>query len=893
LAELIGTQFGNYKILNKLGEGGMATVYRAQQTNLGREVAIKVMSLNIAAMPDFVRRFEQEAKLVAGLDHPHILKVFDYGHHDNLIYLVMEIKKGGALDRLMRQSRLTLEQIADLLDQLAPALDYAHQKGIIHRDLKPQNILLSEDHKNAFLTDFGIAKLLGQPTSYTQTGVAMGTPAYMAPEQWAGRTVDARTDIYALGIMVYEMLVGRVPFTGETPLAVMYGHVQEPLPSLRTARADIPPAVEHVIAKAAAKEPDQRFQSVGEFTAAFRAALTGHAPSLPDGPRTAPNLTAPSKQGRNWILFIVAGVIALLIIGGGLWLLLPLFSKTDATPTAVVVVATSLDPTRTSTATNTVTASATNTALPSSTPTVTPSFTVLPTHIPLPTATNSPTATLSPTPNLSVVGGPIPYDDFQNSQYNGVYNPNLWSPDGASFSIAQQTGTLVISNAIAQTNQKLNLDLSVPGRRSATQMRYFSAKIKAGDDHNGGYTATGLTIISDSLNGHTWWTLCVIEDWGTSKPVDLACSVNNNATPNNAPTTECLRVASSNIPRNTWHTAQIELDPATIAVTFTVDGRKLLTCPTQFATYLTQLDFQPSLESFRAASSSQTSYFSDVQITAIPALPYGVVSAPTGSLAGATATYTLSGKMLVLGYTPDSQTYQESAQACRQPCSVVVLKSLDDLPDEWLIYTYHVASSTMNLGTVCRTKAQLKALKVIKMIANDWTNCPTFTPTVPAATGPNLVQDPGFEAQMNGSGWIWDGHSPIQMEPGHSGKQAVCSIANGAKGLLFIGMAQEIDVSKIIPGKTYVFSSFLKWENAGQVHLAVRYKVPGSTDYTYRQVTTPTNDPSNGWYLMGGTFTIPDGITDLQIVIWHGTFDGQTPAVGTKLCIDDVVFAMQ
>ncbi len=182
MADLIGQRIGQHEIVALLGEGGMAAVYRARQPSMGRDVAVKVIESKLARNPEFVKRFEREARTVAALSHPFILKVFDYGQQGDLVYLVMELLNGGSLAELIRHEPLSPAKASQLLEQIASALDYAHQKGIIHRDMKPQNVLLDESG-NAHLTDFGIVKLLSETTALTQSGLAMGTPTYMAPEQ--------------------------------------------------------------------------------------------------------------------------------------------------------------------------------------------------------------------------------------------------------------------------------------------------------------------------------------------------------------------------------------------------------------------------------------------------------------------------------------------------------------------------------------------------------------------------------------------------------------------------------------------------------------------------------------------------------------------------------------
>jgi WD40 repeat protein len=278
MAGLIGRQLGQYTILATLGSGGMATVYRAQQTSIRRDVAVKVIETKLTDNPEFIRRFEREAQTVAALDHPHILKVFDFGSQDDLLYLVMELKTGGSLAaRLKANGKLNAEEVARYLDQIGAALDHAHGRGVIHRDLKPQNVLLDQSN-NAILSDFGIARIAGDMTRMTGSGMAMGTPAYMAPEQWYGRDVDARTDVYALTVMTYELLTGALPFTGDTPPALMYQHLNEQPPPIRRLRPDLPQSVEKVLIKGMAKRPEARFQSASEFASAFREALSGKTP---------------------------------------------------------------------------------------------------------------------------------------------------------------------------------------------------------------------------------------------------------------------------------------------------------------------------------------------------------------------------------------------------------------------------------------------------------------------------------------------------------------------------------------------------------------------------------------------------------------------------------------
>ena len=268
-----GQMLGPYRILHQIGQGGMATVYKAYHATMDRYVAVKVLPRQLAENPEFSGRFEQEARIIANLEHARILPVHDYGESNGIAYLVMRYLDAGTLKDRMKTGPLPLNEIDRLFSQLADALDYAHSRGVIHRDLKPSNALM-DARGDLFLSDFGIAKLLESSAQFTGTGAMVGTPAYMSPEQAQGQKVDQRTDIYALGIILYEMVTGRVPYEAETPLAVILKHLNEPLPLPTTLKPDLAPSIERVLLKALAKNPEDRFATIAEFVGAWRAALT-------------------------------------------------------------------------------------------------------------------------------------------------------------------------------------------------------------------------------------------------------------------------------------------------------------------------------------------------------------------------------------------------------------------------------------------------------------------------------------------------------------------------------------------------------------------------------------------------------------------------------------------
>jgi serine/threonine protein kinase len=271
--DLTGKQLGQYQIVAPLGEGGMAAVYKAYQLGkMNRYVALKILPQQLAKSPQFVKRFDQEANVLAKLQHPRILPVFDFGESEGYAYLAMPFIESGTLADLLHGEPLPLPQIRSLIVQVAEALDYAHSRGLVHRDVKPSNVLVDE-RGNCLLSDFGIAKILEGTEQFTATGGIIGTPAYMSPEQGRGETLDGRSDIYSLGVMLFEMATGRVPYNAETPLAVIIKHMQDPLPPPRSINPSLPEAVEHVIFKALAKHGEDRYRTADEMARALLAAI--------------------------------------------------------------------------------------------------------------------------------------------------------------------------------------------------------------------------------------------------------------------------------------------------------------------------------------------------------------------------------------------------------------------------------------------------------------------------------------------------------------------------------------------------------------------------------------------------------------------------------------------
>ncbi len=409
---LIDQTLDGYRIIEQIGLGGMATVFKAYQSSMDRYVALKIISTHLAQDSTFVQRFQQEARVIAKLEHAHILPVYDHGEDEGYLYLVMRFAEGGTLMDRLKQGPLSLDQSRQVVLQAGPALEYAHRMGVIHRDFKPSNVLI-DSQGDCYLADFGIAKMVEGPVGLTGSG-AIGTPHYMAPEQGQALEVDHRADIYAMGIVIYQMVTGQVPFQADTPFAVVMKHLTEAPPSPRIIKPELPEAVEWVIYNALAKKPAERYQSMGELVAAFDQAVRGSpteaptAASLPlavstpaavqdartllsaDTPTPAPVPVWRRWLGRQspWWLVAAASMLLLLVLAWGMFSQLPDgmgISGQQAPPdenTLSTQVAATLYAGQTAQARN-----------------FTPTPTTTASHTPSPSATSSPT--LSPTPTAS------------------------------------------------------------------------------------------------------------------------------------------------------------------------------------------------------------------------------------------------------------------------------------------------------------------------------------------------------------------------------------------------------------------------------------------------------------------------------------------------------------
>ena len=339
-----GETVGPYRIIEQLGSGGMATVFKGYHPALDRYVAIKVLHQAIKQDEQFSERFKREARIVANLEHPHIIPIYDFNQYDNDSYLAMRFVEGDTLKTQIGDRLLSPQEILDLMRPVCQAVAYAHKQGVLHRDLKPSNIMVSSEGQ-VFVTDFGLARMVQDGETTLSQDMMIGTPQYISPEQvqpQEGRDLDERADIYSLGVILFEMLTGRVPFTADTPFATAFDHIYAPLPLPSTINPDIDQAVERLLLKALAKEPDERFAHVEEMLEALEYTVGQQIQdqdkaTLALGTDTSLKGTALAQPARRtpWWIWAGGGVLALCVVVGLLAGLVAL-RRANRPPTAPV-----------------------------------------------------------------------------------------------------------------------------------------------------------------------------------------------------------------------------------------------------------------------------------------------------------------------------------------------------------------------------------------------------------------------------------------------------------------------------------------------------------------------------------------------------------------------------
>jgi tRNA A-37 threonylcarbamoyl transferase component Bud32 len=312
-----GQTIGGYEVAEKIGQGGMATVYRAYQTQLERWVAIKIMHTTGTSDKEFLDRFRREARAIAALRHPNILTIYDYGEEQGIAYIVMEYVAGGTLKEKLAKQPMGWPDVATLMIPVGRALAYAHSEGIVHRDVKPANILLARPDWPV-LADFGLIKMVGHQQGITRPGVTIGTPAYFSPEQAAGEDVDHRSDVYSFAIVLYQLLTGRLPFEGDSPIELLLQRVRELPPPPRRLNPQLTPQLETIILRALARHPEARYASMDALVndLSRQPGASGRAAAA------SAQVAAPAATARLGALSPITGP-RLVVAGTGTTLLLP------------------------------------------------------------------------------------------------------------------------------------------------------------------------------------------------------------------------------------------------------------------------------------------------------------------------------------------------------------------------------------------------------------------------------------------------------------------------------------------------------------------------------------------------------------------------------------------
>ena len=319
---VVGETIGPYTLMEQLGQGGMATVFKAYHATLDRYVAIKVLHLAFMEDDNFLARFRREAKAVAKLEHPNIVPIYDYSEHEGRPFLVMKYIEGETLKAKLRENALSIDETLKISKAIGSALDYAHSQGVLHRDVKPSNVLLASDG-NIYLADFGLARIAQSGDVSLTTEQVLGTPQYMSPEQALGSSgLDGRTDIYSFGVLLYELVTGRVPFNADTPFAIIHDHIYTPLPMPREINPTVSEDIQRVLLKALAKNKDDRYQNMASFIDAFEQAIKSPGQETISQPVASYQPPAPMgtvkskkpKKKRRWALIIPLGMLGLAVV---------------------------------------------------------------------------------------------------------------------------------------------------------------------------------------------------------------------------------------------------------------------------------------------------------------------------------------------------------------------------------------------------------------------------------------------------------------------------------------------------------------------------------------------------------------------------------------------------
>ncbi len=520
-----GTILGGYRIISQIGKGGMATVYKARQMSMNRDVALKVLPKFHAQDPSFTQRFIQEARTIAQLEHRNILPVYDFGEEDGVTFMAMRYLDSGTLQDILSLGHLLFSDAVELMRQICAGLDYAHRQGVVHRDVKPANVMV-DNEGTVYITDFGLAKVLESSSELTASGTIMGTPYYMSPEQSTGNMVDGRSDIYSAGVILYEMVTGKRPFDAETPMAVVLAHIHDPLPLPQTINPGVPIEMQRVILKAMSKEPDARYQTAKEMSDALDEAMKqlktdANAGTLelrtsevrekiesqiilptdenftPVPVSTTVALSEPPPSSKKSILNgILASVLAIIILFFGV----SFFNRSSKN--------------------------------------------------------NSPSSTEPIAPFL--------YDDFNGTEVNA----QLWQrEEDPACNISQQNGELLITNDLVDYKME-NCDLVItqPKKVAYSALENLEAKMFISSNHEGDSVGQSLMYQIELKNGDYWYALCGAELSDEELVASLwIAKIKTDGSVNE------IDYTSTDIQADTWYTYRLEILPETNTVSCFLD----------------------------------------------------------------------------------------------------------------------------------------------------------------------------------------------------------------------------------------------------------------------------------------------------------------------------------
>jgi serine/threonine protein kinase len=570
MPSLIGQSIGRYHILEQLGEGGMAIVYKAYDTRLERDVAIKIILPIKQQSEKSIKRFEREARALAQLTHPNIIHINDFGEHDGMPFLVMDYVRGGTLKSRLGAAMPWQEAVRVVLP-IARALEYAHKHGIIHRDVKPSNILIAENGE-PMLSDFGVAKLIEAEETLDLTGASLGlgTPEYMAPEYMTSKNPDQRVDIYALGIVLYELVTGRKPYQADTPLAVLYKQASEPLQRPSQLKPDLSKAVEEVILKALAKNPANRYKTAGELAAALE--------RLNNAGTAIARETAKKRQARQ-LAWLAGGILALALVAAGtIWL-----AGRKASQNAGQIPA--------------------QTASPTGTP-IQNAAAVPPTRSPAPTNTLPIAVSTSAATSI-----PDVFDDFNDPAYDGTFDRVRWEMRGGCKDASQTSGVYLFNPQYTADDNCVHVaryqGYTLHDLRNISR---YEANVWLADDFSYGTATQEIQYLTIEMPGNAYWVICgIIVD---AKNISTFFDIRDYGQ---------LKEAEYHIEKpaeaNRWYNIRMEIDPDTMEMRCLVDNVLLGSHIPLDADLLRKARFELSFSAARFPYTTGTTAIDDIRIS--------------------------------------------------------------------------------------------------------------------------------------------------------------------------------------------------------------------------------------------------------------------------------------